>query len=160
MPGFVIALFVCTRVIGQCNRTGLVFDITLGVTFVQRRMTGINQLGTSAPNLGGMLGRILGKIVEWDHEYEQRLAESKSPRYVAPPTTDKVAKQFGLSQRMALEYLNYLQLLGFIVKSRRYSAGPTGYGYDGSLYSKVHATARGRDLVARRMQRDASLPGK
>jgi hypothetical protein len=101
------------------------------------------------PNLGSAESRVLRQLVAWDDEYQRKKVEAKPGVYVTPPTTDKIAKQFSMGQRKMLSLLSYLELLGLIAKHRRRSAGPSGYGYNGSLYSEVHPTARARSLVAR-----------
>lgn len=101
------------------------------------------------PNLGSTKSQILRQLVAWEEEYEARKSEAGSHQYVTPTTTNKLAKHFNINQRKMLDLLNHLELLGFITKHRRQSAGPSGNGYDGSLYSEVHPTARARILIAR-----------
>ena len=101
------------------------------------------------PHLGATESSVLRHLVALDLEYQRRRAESKSGVYVTPPTTRQLATHFNMSQRKVLRVLNHLELLGLVTKHRRLSAGPSGYGYDGSLHSEVHPTERALRLVAR-----------
>lgn len=83
-------------------------------------------------------------------DYESAVEASRGTgRYVCPPTTDQLAKHFKVAQVEMLRYLNELERDGLVRKERRKSAGITGYGYDGSLYSSVLLTSKGTALLQR-----------
>ena len=92
---------------------------------------------------------ILLKIVEWYDEWRQQ----GDSRYGAPDTK-RVTEHFNLNHADTLELLNSLELLGWITKHRRISAGLTGYGYDGALHSAVEPTEKGREVVSQVGARD------
>ena len=86
--------------------------------------------------------KALKYLVTLEHEYQRTIAMSPPGAYVKPPTTDQLARHLGYTQPQTMLILNHLQLMGSITKNRRKSAGPSGNGYDGSLYSEVHPTER------------------
>lgn len=85
---------------------------------------------------------MLRHLVELELAYRSAKARAPSNAYTKPPTTDQIATFLGCRQSQALSILNDLEILGLITKNRRRSAGLSGYGYDGSLYSEVHPTEK------------------
>lgn len=96
--------------------------------------------------LSALENRVLLQILAWDDQYRRELATfpPSRRRLIEPPTTDRCSKRFGLPHASMLALLNRLESYGFVEKRRRLSAGLSGYGYDGALYSAVTITEKGR----------------
>ena len=48
-----------------------------------------------------------------------------------------------------MKLLGVLERSGYITKRERISAGPSGYGYDGALFSHVSPTKKARETLLR-----------
>jgi hypothetical protein len=104
--------------------------------------------------------RLLQKLVIWYDEYqnikrkEDNLGRS---RYVEPVTTEICSKRLKVPHDTMLKYLNRLERVGFVRKRRRLSAGITGYGWDGSLFSEVIVLRKAKEEVVRHQKVVQSL---
>lgn len=96
--------------------------------------------------------RLLTKLVVWHDEYlnsKRKVKSAGGGKYVEPVTTAICSKRLKMQHETMLKYLNRLERLGFIRKRRRLSAGITGYGWAGSLYSEVMVLPKAEQEVAR-----------
>lgn len=93
--------------------------------------------------------RILSQIIQWADEYAAVKASGDRRAYLQPLTTDKCSKHFRYGHGEMLALLNRIEKQELIVKRRRQSAGYSGNGYDGSLYSEVVPTEWGREVLSR-----------
>ncbi len=92
--------------------------------------------------------KVLREVVRLAYAYEAKVGgPGKSSRFVAPPTTLDLSKHFKTEHSEMLKMLRGLEKTGLLQKSRRLSAGLSGNGYDGSLYSAVLPTTEGKNLV-------------
>lgn len=93
---------------------------------------------------------VLRHLIKLEIEYRSKRDATPKHIYVTPPTTKQVAEFLGCTQATALKRLNEMEMLGQVRKSRRLSAGTSGYGWDGSLYSEVHPTERAMERYAKK----------
>jgi hypothetical protein len=110
-----------------------------------------NSLAHSASWLTPAETRVSRQLIVWADQYFSEKSKPAS-RYVQPPTTEMFTKHCKCSHRDVLKLLNRLERAGLLRKERRRSAGISGYGYDGSLYSSVLPTTEGRKLIAERLK--------
>lgn len=106
--------------------------------------------GVPIPWLSRMEDRVLRTVRAWEIDYEVRSAplQPRDRWRVDKPTTDRASKAFRIPHNEMLRLLNALEQQGLLRKSRRLSAGPTGNGYDGSLYSEITTTDKGREALS------------
>lgn len=93
--------------------------------------------------------RVLSQVVQWAGDYAAAKATGDRLAYLQTTTTEKCSKYFGYGHGDMLALLNRLEKQDLIVKRRRQSAGLSGNGYDGSLYSEVIPTDWGREVLSR-----------
>lgn len=111
-------------------------------------MTQREVLHLPIPGLTRLEDQVLRTLICWTDEHE-RLKQAARPKICPydPPTTKRFSKHFACPHGDMLALLNRLQRLGLVSKRRRLSAGETGKGYDGALYSAVEPTPKARELV-------------
>ena len=106
----------------------------------------------SIPGLTLFDTRLLNKLVIWYVEYlnvKRKEEASGRGKYVEPVTTEICSKRLKVPHDKILRSLNRLERLGFILKRRRQSAGVTGNGWDGSLYSEVIVLPKAKEEIVR-----------
>ncbi len=102
------------------------------------------------PGYTNIESKVLRILLLWTDLYNTDFEKNnKRKKYTFPPTTDKCAKYFNVSQESMLAILNRLEGRGLVRKARRNSAGPSGYGYNGSLFSSVFATDEARKIISK-----------
>jgi hypothetical protein len=106
------------------------------------------------PWLSLLENRVLLQLLAWENEYRKEVAnlDTSRRRYVEPPTTERFSKHFKIPHFKMLAVLNRLEKQGLILTRRRLSAGLSGNGYDGSLFSAVSLTARAVEALERAVQ--------
>lgn len=93
--------------------------------------------------------RVLGQAIRWADEYASAKETGDRLAYRKMPTTERFSKHFRYGHGEMLALLNRLEENDLLVKRRRKSAGLSGNGYDGSLYSEVVPTDWGREVSSR-----------
>lgn len=88
---------------------------------------------------------LLRQLISWANEYIERKSAVR-PNYVEPPTTKRCTDHFKWPHEKTMKILSRLEQAGLVVKERRRSAGISGHGWDGQLYSSVMPTSSARAL--------------
>lgn len=110
-----------------------------------------NEIVLPIPGCSLVESRVLRQVIVWADEYLRR--KERGERYAEPPTTERCSKHFRIPHDRMLALLNRLERFGLVRKDRRMSAGLSGYGYDGALYSSVLPTPKARELAAKSVLR-------